>query len=138
MQSTPSLQQMTSDIRAVLPDAQAAWLYGSGARGELRADSDLDVAVLFGKTLESHTGWALQEHAESLSARWNRDVDLVNLRIVSPVLQKEVIDSRKRLFALDEFKTDLYELAALAEYREYNERNANEFERIAATGKVRP
>jgi uncharacterized protein len=128
-------QEMQRDIQAVLPDAQAAWLFGSSARGMERKDSDIDVAVMFDANKRTDP-WQLLKQAAELAARWGRDVDLVNIRAVPCVLQKEIIQDHQRLFALDAEAADNYELFSLAQYRNYNERFASEFERIAVSGKV--
>jgi uncharacterized protein len=129
------IQEMRHDIRAVLPDATAAWLFGSSARGMARQDSDIDVAVMF-EASKSTNPWQLRQQAVELAAIWGRDVDLVNIRLVPCVLQKEIIQDHQRLFALDTEAADNYELFSLAQYRDYNERFAAEFERIAVSGKV--
>jgi uncharacterized protein len=129
------IQEMRHDIRAVLPDATAAWLFGSSARGMARQDSDIDVAVMF-EASKSTNPWQLRQQAVELAAIWGRDVDLVNIRLVPCVLQKEIIQDHQRLFALDTEAVDNYELFSLAQYRDYNERFAAEFERIAVSGKV--
>jgi hypothetical protein len=52
------------------------------------------------------------------------------------VLQNEIIQAKHRLFATDTEKADIYELFALSQYRDYQERFAPDFERIARTGRV--
>jgi uncharacterized protein len=128
-------KNLLNDIQNVLADAQAAWMFGSFARGESRADSDIDVAVMFNPSLHMDT-WKLRQQAQVLASQWGREVDLVNIRDVSPVLQFEIIQSNQRLFAKDAEQADNFELFAMSQYRDYNERFAPEFARIAATGKV--
>jgi uncharacterized protein len=135
MNLIPLQDQIRLDVREVLPDAQAAWLFGSSARGEARADSDIDVAVIFDASVRTDA-WRLRQQAQTLASQWGREVDLVNIRDVSPVLQCEIIQSNQRLFAKDIEQADNYELFAMSQYRDYNERFAPEFARIATTGKV--
>jgi uncharacterized protein len=125
--------QLIADLRAVVPQASAAWLYGSAARNALRPDSDIDVALLLPQAMTFEQKWDWTEH---LSTLWKRDVDVVDFRSVSCVLQNEVLQGGRRLFADDPFKTSLIELHAASQYREHNERYAQDFERIARTGKV--
>ncbi|MBP8019464.1 MAG: nucleotidyltransferase domain-containing protein [Hylemonella sp.] len=132
----PTSEQLLADIQATLPEATAAWLYGSAARGEMNAQSDIDIAVLLPPALQYPPPWGLKARANELENRWHRSVDLVSLRSVSCVLQKEILASGRRLFCADELATDLAELNALSQYRAFNEAHAQEFERIAAPGKV--
>ncbi len=135
MNLIPLQDQISHDVRKVLPKAQAAWLFGSSSRDEARADSDIDVAVFFDSSVHMTT-WQLRQQAQVLSSQWGREVDLVNIREVSPVLQCEIIQANQRLFAKDAEQVDNYELFAMSQYRNYNERFAPEFARIAVTGKV--
>lgn len=44
------LQELARRMRPILadyPQLAAAWIFGSAARGDLRADSDIDVGILF-------------------------------------------------------------------------------------------
>jgi uncharacterized protein len=131
----PSAEQITRDIRELMPQAQAAWLYGSAAKGEATADSDIDVAVILNANA-AHDAWALSQQASILSDRWGIEVDLVNFQTAPCVLQKEILQAQRRLFASDVAQTDNYELFALSQYRAYRARFAQDFERIAASGKV--
>ena len=57
---------ITCDLLELVPNAQAAWLYGSVAKGEAGNNSDVDVAVLFDA---AHTvdSWALSQSASLLA-----------------------------------------------------------------------
>lgn len=129
----PTDTQLIADLRAVVPQASAAWLYGSAARNALRPDSDIDVAILLPQAMTFAQKW---DWTDRLGTLWKRDVDVVDFRSVSCVLQNEVLQRGRRLFADDPFKTCLIELHAASQYREHNERYAQDFERIARTGKV--
>ncbi len=132
---TPTFETLTQSLQQILPQSKAAWMFGSFARGESRADSDIDVAVMLDPSARMDP-WQLRQQAQMLASQWGREVDLVNIRDVSPVLQCEIIQSNQRLFAKDVEEVDNFELFAMSQYRDYNERFAPEFARIAATGKV--
>ena len=136
MTTPPTTDQLIAAIKSELPDAMAAWLYGSAATGNMNAESDIDVAVLLPFSDARKTSWSLRAQAQALTERWDRKVDLVSFANVSCVLQKEVLMAGKPLFSEDALFVGNAELQALSQYREFNERNAPEFERIARTGKV--
>jgi predicted nucleotidyltransferase len=131
----PNFEDFSKSVQQALPQSRAAWVFGSFASGEVRVDSDIDVAVMFDPSVRTDS-WQLRQQAQWLASQWGRDVDLVNIRNVSPVLQCEIIQSNQRLFAKDAEQADNFELFAMSQYRDYNERFAPEFARIAATGKV--
>ena len=136
MTTAPTTAQLRTDIQSVLPDAVAAWLYGSAGSGSMNAESDIDIAVLLPLSDVRKTSWLLRTQAQALAERWDRKVDLVNFAAVSCVLQKEILKADKPLFSKDDLIVGYAELQALSQYREFNERNAQEFARIARTGKV--
>jgi predicted nucleotidyltransferase len=64
------------------------WLFGSEAQGTARPDSDVDLAALFkGRPTPVEVFEVQAELAEILG----RDVDLVNLDRVSPILGRQVL-----------------------------------------------
>lgn len=136
MNAPPTKTQLTAAIRSVFPEAVAAWLYGSAASGLMNAESDIDIAVLLPPRDVRKTAWSLKSEAQILAERLNRKIDLVNFSAVSCVLQKEILSAGKLLFSNDDFIVGNAELQALSQYRDFNERNMEEFERIARTGKV--
>ena len=64
----------------------ALWVYGSEARGMAGPRSDLDLGALFDHRPEPAD---LLDAASELSLRLGRDVDLVDLDRVSPILQSK-------------------------------------------------
>ncbi len=128
-------QAYAQDLRELIPSAQAAWLYGSVAKGLAVQGSDVDVAVLL-DARHPIDAWALSQQATQLAERWGKSVDLIDMRQAPCILQKEIIQARHRLFAHNPADVDGFELHALHQYRDYMERYAAEFAQIASTGKV--
>jgi uncharacterized protein len=131
----PTAADLAKSIQHVLPTVQAAWMYGSAAKGEMRSDSDLDLAVFMPPT-DATTRWEFIQKASELAAIWGREVDLVKFQAVSPVLQKEILTHGQQLFVHDPDCVANYSLFALSQYRDYVERFSDEFSRIAQSGKV--
>lgn len=75
-----------------------AWIFGSVARGESDANSDLDVAVLGPEPLSAATKQAL---IEDLARAFGRPVDIVDLHAVRGPIVGRVLHHGTRLFCED-------------------------------------
>jgi predicted nucleotidyltransferase len=96
--TVPNDATIAAAVRAELPTARAAWLFGSAARGALRADSDLDIAVVVPAALDA---WQRYDAAARIAARLGRDVDLLDQRRLSPLMQVQVLATGHALFSDD-------------------------------------
>ena len=75
-----------------VPAIQAAWLFGSHAKGRARPDSDADIAVLTSEALSYKTRLSLMSKLEAI---FQTDrVDLVVLSVENPVLSFEAVRGR--------------------------------------------
>ena len=89
--STPRLEFLVAQLRdalAVDPSLQVACLFGSAVRDQLRADSDIDVAVLADKPLAPEQKLSLAQHLE---ASLSRPVDLLDLSTLSGAILQQVL-----------------------------------------------
>jgi predicted nucleotidyltransferase len=90
-------QEMTNKIESVLKkhDVSFAGVFGSRARGEERADSDVDLLVRFNKQKGLFELAGLERDlAESL----NLKVDLVTEGGLSPLLKSEVMKDLQPIY----------------------------------------
>jgi hypothetical protein len=71
-----------------MQDIKLAFLIGSHAKGTARPDSDVDVAVLFGRSFDVKQVLDLKEQLTELVGV---DVDLVVLDSVGPVMKMQVL-----------------------------------------------
>jgi len=82
-------QPAVAVILAADPDAVAVYLFGSRARGDARAESDMDLAVLSSAPFDPVACFDLQER---IAERLRASVDLVDLRTASTVLRVQVLE----------------------------------------------
>jgi len=110
----------------------AVYLFGSHVRGEAGADSDIDLAVLVRGKADPVKLWEL---GQSLAAQFNRDVDLIDLRAASTVMQYQIITTGRRLWETQS-QGSLYESAILSEKTELDTARAGLLSDIRDEGTV--
>ena len=72
------------------------YLFGSMARGEGRADSDIDFIYQFDDAADPMIDeWALRD---DLASTFGRDIDLVNKRYITTELQDRLAEMQRVLF----------------------------------------
>lgn len=118
--------------RLALPDLQALLLFGSRAVGMDGPDSDLDLAVLLSKPADPVRLW---EAGEAIARHLNVDVDLVDLRTASTVMQFQIITTGRRLFA-DGAEADRYDAYIMSAMTSLNEARAPLLADIVRDGRV--
>lgn len=72
-------------------------LFGSGARGQLRPDSDLDILVEFAPA--TPIGWSLFDLQDELTALFGRPVDLGTKRSLKPAVRQAALRDARVLYA---------------------------------------
>ena len=110
------METMPERLRAVLAShsgVRLGYVFGSAARGALRADSDVDVAVRFAArpTLDGLAALAL-----NLEQAAGRRADVIDLDTAPPLLLREVVKEGRLLFAASDDERVAFETAALARY----------------------
>lgn len=91
-------------------------LFGSHAIGDLKLESDIDIAV-YGKQILSEDK-KIQLICELGNIFHSDDIDLVDLRTASPFLEKEVLKNYKVLLQRDEMLLYRLELANMRKIKE--------------------
>ncbi|MCA8975382.1 MAG: nucleotidyltransferase domain-containing protein [Planctomycetes bacterium] len=108
-------------ILAAEPRVAAAWLFGSAAREALRADSDVDVAVLLDRNLDdSERTGLLAELASRLEAATQpRPLDLIVLEQQGWVFIHRVLSEGRRIVVHDEERRVDFESDAFVRYLDW-------------------
>ena len=134
------MSEISMIVRTVLehyPAAQAVYIFGTYGTEYERAGSDVDIAVLLPPRLAKAAGLlAVSELRFDLEDSLKKDVDLINLRRVPTVLQKEVIAAARRIHCADEYAADEFEMLTLSYYQKLNEERAGIISDILVTGRI--
>lgn len=110
MAETQPIQSELREALARAADLRLAMLFGSVARGEARANSDVDVAVLADHALTANERIRL---IDSISQATGRAVDLVDVMTAGPLLLGEILRDGIRLLGSPAELADLAARAAL-------------------------
>jgi predicted nucleotidyltransferase len=130
---TPEIEtQVCTELQKAFPNALGIYVFGSRVQGTANAQSDLDLAVLV-------AGYAdplqLFEIANQLADKLGYEVDLLDLRAASTVMQHQVITTGRRLWAKD-LQADLFDVFVLNEKLAFDEVRAEQLNEIRETGRV--
>jgi uncharacterized protein len=126
-------------IQAILnhhPNIEAIFLFGSYGTEDERPKSDVDIALLLspGESKSLGSPLASRLHFE-LEQLLNKDVDLINLRQVSTVLQKEVVAANRCIFQGDKHAEEEFEMLMLSQYQKLNDERKGIIESALAGGR---
>lgn len=115
---------LTERVRAALegrPEILDAYLFGSQARHEARAHSDVDVAVYVDRTVQPPSPYGYQAHltAELMARLGSNRVDVVVLNEAPPLLYHRVLRDAVRLVSRDLAATTAREGMALSRYCDF-------------------
>jgi len=119
--NTSNLEALVAKITNALPQVKAVYVFGSVAKGLVRGESDLDLAILTKEKIETVKLWLL---AQELSTMVGCDVDLLDLRAASAVMRMQVIGQGRRLFCADLGMCEGFEDFVFSDYARLNEERA--------------
>jgi predicted nucleotidyltransferase len=118
-------EELVQTVLNHYPDTQAIYLFGSWGTEEEWPTSDVDMAVLLPPQQAKMVDfWAWNTLATGLGDIVHKTVDLLNVRQVSTVFQKEVVMADRRLFCADEYAADEFEMLTLSFYQKLNQERA--------------
>ena len=107
------------DALAGREEIQDAYLFGSRARGEAQAHSDVDVAVYVDPEPDTPFGYDAELASDLMRALRTSRVDVVVLNRAPPLLYHRVLRDGRRLIARDLRATTTREGRALSRYCDY-------------------
>ncbi len=120
----------------ILSGLQAIYVFGSFGTEDERSGSDVDVAVLLEPKLAKKAGSLAFSNARfELESVLHKHVDLINLRLVNTVMQKEVITTGKRVFCVDEYHSELFEMIVFSLYQKLNEERSDIVKEVLLSGR---
>lgn len=121
-----------ASVLAKIPNLMALYVFGSQAQGSPRPDSDLDLAVLAPGYIDPALLWSLSNEIANLV---NGEVDLLDLRAASTVMQYQVISTGKAVWDIG-LQARLFEVAVLSEKLSLDEAREPLLRTIAGEGHV--
>ena len=122
---SPMHEEITRVVLTHFPDVQAIYLFGSHGTEDEWPTSDVDIALLLPpQTAKQIDFWALNDLRSAPENLLSKEVDLINLRQVSTVFQKEIIMTDRRIYCADQYAADEFEMLTLSFYQKLNEERA--------------
>ncbi len=116
MPDLPQLKALLETVLCSFPEVEAAFLFGSVAEGRARADSDIDLALVPGKSgLKPRKLEILAAMAEA----GLDNIDMVILDTQDPVLRYEAIRQNCLVYARDDFDRGDYYSRGMREYFDF-------------------
>jgi len=127
------VKSVTQTIQAYIPNLLAIYAFGSRIQGTANAQSDLDLAVLVEGYADSVQ---LFDLANQLADQLGYEVDLLDMRAASTVMQYQIIITGERWWAKDVLQVGLFESMVLSEKTNLDEARAPLLADIQARGSV--
>ena len=129
--------QITDIILKHFPEAQAIYLFGSYGTGDEQTDSDVDIALLLPhKSRNGNLELARSNCRFELEQLLEKEVDLLNVRKLSTVFQKEVVMNGLLIYSRSQTMVDEFEMLTLSYYQKLNEERAGILEEIRKTQRI--
>ncbi len=129
----PIKELVIQEVQSIFHNLLALYAFGSRIQGTANAQSDLDLAVLV-------EGYAdpvqLFDLANQLADQLGYEVDLLDMRAASTVMQYQIMTTGERWWAKDVLQVGLFESMVLSEKTNLDEARAPLLADIQARGNV--
>ncbi len=118
------------------PDTQAIYLFGTYQTEDEREESDVDLAILLPPLqAKAEKRMALGALRDDLETRLAKTVDLINLRRVPTILQKEIVMAERRIYTGDLYAAEEFEMLTISSYQKLNEERKEIITEALRTGR---
>ncbi len=131
------LKLITEIILKHYPATQAIYLFGSYGTDCEWPNSDVDVGLLFlPSSSKKIKHLAISDCRFELEKEFNKKFDLLNIRQISTVFQKEIIIADRRIYCADQCVADEFEMLMLSYYQKLNEERKDILNAFYKTGRA--
>jgi predicted nucleotidyltransferase len=120
-------------IQFTIPNLLAIYAFGSRVQGMANAQSDLDLAVLVEGYADPVILWELSAKLAEIAGS---EVDLLDMRAASTVMQYQIMTTGERWWVKDELPVGLFESMVLSEKTNLDEARAPLLADIQSRGNV--
>ena len=108
-------------------------LFGSGIKGTMMQDSDIDIAFLTERRLTDYETFMA---AQELADRLGKEIDLVNLEHASTVFKVQVIGTGKIIYDREPDRRIVFQMNSFKEYATLNEERQCIFDKLNESGSM--
>lgn len=109
---------ITEFLKDHIPGLIAIYIFGSVADNSATPHSDIDIAFLTFQKISPVEKWKIQE---KLASELNQDVDLIDLKDATTILQTEVVENGKLIYSVDPYQVNHFEMITYSMYADLNE-----------------
>lgn len=128
---------IVNTVRNHYPTVQGISLFGTYLTEDEWKDSDIDLALLLPRLLAKEVGsLAVSDCRHALEDEFGKPVDLLNARLVSTVMQMQIVTTGRLLYTGDEYAVQEFEMLTFSYYQKLNEERREILEAFQATGRA--
>jgi predicted nucleotidyltransferase len=131
------IENMIDIIKDFYPSLQGIYLFGSYQTDREWPDSDVDIAILFPHDIAAkETSLVFSDCKIKLEEFLKKEVDLINIRLVSTVFQFQIVTTGRLILCRDQRAVAEFEMLTLSYYQKLNEERSGILHEFYKTGKA--
>ena len=134
MKNKPAHLKITQLLKSLFnSDLLAIYIFGSSITEYERQTSDIDIAIMCKSKVDKLSLW---EVTQEIAIELKRDIDLLDLKSASTVMQMQVVANGKRIFCADNEFCEKFEDFVFSSYALLNEERKGILEDIKSRGSI--